>query len=53
MTATIRRIAFGGAAAILALGVSAGLYASAQNTNQDQPPFKFVQNEGGMVCSPQ
>src|SRR4029079_4116415 len=35
MTATIRRIAFGGAAAVLALGVSAGLYASAQNTNQD------------------
>jgi len=40
MTATIRRIAFGGAAAVLALGVSAGLYASAQNTNQDPPPFR-------------
>ena len=40
MTATIRRIAVGGAAAVLALGVSAGLYASAQNTNQDPPPFR-------------
>jgi Spy/CpxP family protein refolding chaperone len=40
MTATIRRIAFGGAAVVLALGVSAGLYASAQNTNQDPPPFR-------------
>jgi periplasmic protein CpxP/Spy len=40
MTATIRRIALGGAAAVLALGVSAGLYASAQNINQDPPPFR-------------
>jgi periplasmic protein CpxP/Spy len=40
MTATIRRIAFGGAAVVLALGVSAGLYASVQNTNQDPPPFR-------------
>src|SRR5215468_5240892 len=40
MTATIRRIAFGGAAVVLALGVSAGLYASAQNTNQGPPPLR-------------
>jgi periplasmic protein CpxP/Spy len=40
MTATIRRIALGGGAVLLALGVSAGLYASAQNTNQDPPPFR-------------
>ena len=40
MTATIRRIALGGSAVLLALGVSAGLYASAQNTNQDPPPFR-------------
>ena len=40
MTATIRRVALGGVAAVLALGVSAGLYASAQNTNQDPPTFR-------------
>jgi len=40
MTATIRRIALGGSAVLLALGISAGLYASAQNTNQDPPPFR-------------
>ena len=40
MTATVRRIALGVGATVLALGVSAGLYASAQNTNQDPPPFR-------------
>jgi Spy/CpxP family protein refolding chaperone len=41
MTATvIRRIALGVGAGIVALGVTAGVYASAQNTNQDPPPFR-------------
>jgi Spy/CpxP family protein refolding chaperone len=41
MTATvIRRIALGVGASLVALGVTAGVYASAQNTNQDPPPFR-------------
>lgn len=40
MTATVKHIAFGIGAGLLALGVSAGVYASAQNTNQDPPPFR-------------
>ena len=53
MTATIRRIALGGSAVLLALGVSAGLYASAQNTNQDPPPFRSGRPGGpGRVGTP-
>jgi protein CpxP len=40
MTAQVRRIALGVGASLLALGVSAGVYASAQNTSQDPPPFR-------------
>jgi periplasmic protein CpxP/Spy len=39
MTATVRRIAFGVGAGLIALGVTAGVYATAQNTNQDPRPF--------------
>lgn len=39
MTATVRRIAFGVGASLIALGVTAGVYATAQNTNQDPRPF--------------
>ena len=42
MTATVKRIAFGVGASIVALGVTAGVYAHAQdqNTNQDPRPFR-------------
>ena len=40
MTAQVRRIALGIGASLLALGVSAGVYASAQNTSQDPRPFR-------------
>jgi protein CpxP len=41
MTATaIRRIALGVGAGLVALGVTAGVYASAQNTSQNPPPFR-------------
>jgi periplasmic protein CpxP/Spy len=46
MTATIRRISLGGGALLLALGVSAGLYASAQNTSQNPPPFRSGRSGG-------
>lgn len=36
MTANVRRIALGVGASLLALGVTAGVYATAQNPNQDQ-----------------
>lgn len=39
MTTTTRRIALGIGASLLALGISAGVYASAQNTSQPPPPF--------------
>ncbi len=42
MTATVKRIAFGVGASIVALGVTAGVYVHAQdqNTNQDPRPFR-------------
>jgi protein CpxP len=42
MTATVKRIALGVGASIVALGITAGLYAHAQdqNTNQDPRPFR-------------
>jgi Spy/CpxP family protein refolding chaperone len=42
MTATVKRIAFGVGASIVALGVAAGVYLHAQdqNTNQDPRPFR-------------
>ncbi len=40
MTAKVKRIALGVGASLLALGVSAGVYASAGYTNQDPPPFR-------------
>ena len=40
MTTSVRRFALGIGASLLALGVSAGVYASAQNTSQDPPPFR-------------
>jgi periplasmic protein CpxP/Spy len=39
MTATVRRIAFGVGAGLIALAVSVGVYATVQNTNQDPRPF--------------
>jgi Spy/CpxP family protein refolding chaperone len=39
MTSTVRRITLGLGAGLIALGVTAGVYASAQNTNQDPRPF--------------
>ena len=40
MTANVRRIALGAGAGLLAFGISAGVYATAQNTSQDPPPFR-------------
>jgi Spy/CpxP family protein refolding chaperone len=40
MTATVKRIVLGLGATAIALGVTAGVYASGQNTNQDPPPFR-------------
>ena len=42
MTATVKRISLGVGASIVALGVTAGVYAHAQdqNTNQDPRPFR-------------
>ena len=40
MTATVKRMALGVGAGVIALGVTAGLYASVQNTSQDPPPFR-------------
>ena len=42
MTSTVKRIALGVGASIVALGVTAGVYAHAQdqNTNQDPRPFR-------------
>jgi len=40
MTTSVRRFALGIGASLLALGVSAGVFASAQNTSQDPPPFR-------------
>ena len=39
MTTTVKRILLGVGASAIALGISAGVYASAQNTSQDPPPF--------------
>ena len=39
MTATVKRIALGVGAGLIALGITAGVYATAQNTNQDPRPF--------------
>jgi Spy/CpxP family protein refolding chaperone len=39
MTAIVKRMLLGVGASAIALGVSAGVYASAQNTSQAPPPF--------------
>jgi protein CpxP len=39
MTATVKRIAFGVGAGLIALGITAGVYATARNTHQDARPF--------------
>jgi protein CpxP len=39
MTATVKRIALGVGAGLIALGITAGVYATARNTNQDPRPF--------------
>ena len=47
MTNTIRRFTLGLGIALLAFGASAGIYATAQNTNQDAPPFRGGRGPGG------
>jgi Spy/CpxP family protein refolding chaperone len=47
MTATVKRIILGVGASVIALGVTAGVYASAQNTSQDPPPFSGAPGSGG------
>ena len=47
MTATVKRIILGVGAGVIALGVTAGVYASAQNTSQDPPPFRGGPGPGG------
>ena len=47
MTATVKRIILGVGAGVIALGVTAGVYASAQNTSQDPPPFRGGPGQGG------
>ena len=44
---TAKRFGLGFGTALLALGVSAGVYASAQNTNGDQRPFSGRMGPGG------
>jgi Spy/CpxP family protein refolding chaperone len=46
MTATVKRITLGLGATVIALGVTAGVYASGQNTNQDPPPFRGGAGQG-------
>jgi protein CpxP len=45
MTQTMKRIGFGVGAAVIALGLAAGVYATAQNTND--PPRPFMGRHGG------
>jgi len=47
MTNTARRLTLGLGIALLAFGVSAGVYAAAQNTSQDAPPFRGGRGPGG------
>jgi Spy/CpxP family protein refolding chaperone len=47
MTATVRHSILGVGAAVLALGVTAGVYAYAQNTSQDPRPFRGPGGSGG------
>ncbi len=47
MTATVRHIILGVGAGVLALGVTAGVYASARNTSQDPRPFRGPGGSGG------
>ena len=44
---TTKRLALGVATGVLVLGVGAGVYATAQNTNQDAPPFSRGMGPGG------
>jgi periplasmic protein CpxP/Spy len=46
MTATVKRAVLGLGAAVIAMGVTAGVYASAGNTSQDPPAFN-AQGPGG------
>jgi periplasmic protein CpxP/Spy len=49
---TTKRLALGVATGVLVLGVGAGVYATAQNTNQDPRPFSRGQGRGGRMGGP-
>ena len=47
MTSTVKRIVLTVGASVIALGVTVGVYASAQNTSQDPPAFRGGGGHGG------